>query len=179
MVHHLTMTGSTLYEEYAHNHTSRKGEIMASSVNGVGTRFIGERDFRPDGSYITTNFFCILYVPIFPIHSLRVIPDPKNMSIPFHTNYYTVLEKRRPHLGQVLSIYACAAAIVGMGIFFFARVTPYLAANQPYFTGEFWGTVTFTITLSPPWLFAKWLQRNARQRMRSEIRDPNSPTPIG
>ncbi|MGD0547943.1 MAG: hypothetical protein ABR991_08985 [Terracidiphilus sp.] len=144
---------------------------MASSVNGIGTRFIGERDYRPD--------VCILYFPLIPIHSLRVIPDPKNLSIPFHTNYYTILQKRRPHLGQVLSIYACAAVTLGMAILFFAWIEPYIAEHAPSFTGGFWGTVEFAITLSPPWLFAKWLQRNARRQMRAEIRDPNNPTPIG
>jgi len=151
---------------------------MPSNVNGIGTRFVGQRDFRADGSYLTTNFFCIFYFPIFPIHSVRVIPDPRNMSIPFHTNYYTIMEKRRPHLGQVLSIYACAAAVVGMIFLFFDRIDPYIAEHAPFFSGGFWGTVAFVISLSPPLLVAWWVQRSARQRMLEEIRDPNNPRPI-
>lgn len=152
---------------------------MPSTYNGFGTRYLGQRDFRQDGSYVTTNFFCLLYMPVIPIHSVRVIPDAKNMSIPFHTNYYTILEKRRPHLGQVLSIYACAAAVIGMTIWFFSEVDPYLKENAPSFSGGWKGTCAFVVTLCPPLLFAKWLQWSAQKRMQSEIRDPNSPTPIG
>jgi hypothetical protein len=32
---------------------------MPSNVNGFGTKYYGQRDFRADGSYITTNFFCL------------------------------------------------------------------------------------------------------------------------
>ncbi len=99
---------------------------MPSSVNGFGTKYYGQRDFRPDGSYITTNFFCLAFVPVFPIHSVRVIPDPKNSAIPFSKNYYAILEKRWPHPLQVLSIYLWAAAAVAMGILYFWKIEPYL-----------------------------------------------------
>jgi len=45
---------------------------MPSSVNGCGTRYYGKRRFNPDGSYITTNFVCLLFIPLIPLHSVRV-----------------------------------------------------------------------------------------------------------
>jgi hypothetical protein len=43
--------------------------------NGVGTAVLGKRDFRPDGTYLTTAWFTILWVPIVPIESYRILPQ--------------------------------------------------------------------------------------------------------
>jgi hypothetical protein len=143
---------------------------MPNSVNGVGTRYIGQRDFRLDGSYVTTNFFCLFFLPIFPVHSVRVIADPKNLSLPFHTNYYTIMERHRPHLGQVLSVYACTAAVVGITILYFDCIVPYLEEHIPAFS-QGWSIVLALVSvLLLPLLFAKWRLCNARQRVRSANR---------
>ncbi len=99
---------------------------MPSNVNGFGTKYYGQRDFRSDGSYVTTNFFCLAFVPVVPLHSVRVIPDPKNSAMPFSKNYYAILEKRWPHPLQVLSIYLWSAAAVGMGVLFLWKIEPLL-----------------------------------------------------
>ena len=39
---------------------------------GCGDVFYGERDHWPDGSYITTRWLALLYVPLVPLESLRV-----------------------------------------------------------------------------------------------------------
>ena len=46
---------------------------MAYTLNGIGTTFYGQRDFQPDGSYLTTEWLVFLYVPLIPIRSLRVV----------------------------------------------------------------------------------------------------------
>jgi hypothetical protein len=99
---------------------------MPSNVNGFGTKYYGQRDFRADGSHVTTNFFCLAFLPIIPLHSVRVIPDPKNSAMPFSKNYYSILEKRWPHPLQVLFIYLWAAAAATMGILFFWKIEPLL-----------------------------------------------------
>lgn len=40
---------------------------------GTGSRFIGRRDVQRDGSYTTTVWLCILFIPILPGGSFRVI----------------------------------------------------------------------------------------------------------
>ncbi len=45
---------------------------MPSTLNGIGTKFYGQRDFSPDGSYITTEWFVFIYIPLIPLKSLRV-----------------------------------------------------------------------------------------------------------
>ncbi len=99
---------------------------MPSNVNGFGTKYYGQRDFHPDGSYVTTNFFCLGFIPVVPLHSVRVIPDPKNSWMPFSKNYYAILEKRWPHPLQVLYIYLWASAATSMGILFLWKIEPFL-----------------------------------------------------
>jgi len=45
---------------------------MAYSFNGIGTTFYGQRDFRADGSYVTTEWIVFCCIPIAPLRSLRV-----------------------------------------------------------------------------------------------------------
>lgn len=44
------------------------------TLNGVGTGLYGQRDLRPDGSYIATLCFCILFIPLIPWSAYRVTP---------------------------------------------------------------------------------------------------------
>jgi hypothetical protein len=85
---------------------------MADSINGFGTKFYGARDFWPDGSYITTEWVVVLFFPILPIRSLRVIATGST-SVTFGTKTtYDVLAKTRPNLTQVLYVYGFALLCV-------------------------------------------------------------------
>jgi hypothetical protein len=151
---------------------------MPSSINGCGTKYYGQRDFRADGSHVTTNFICLLFLPMIPIHSVRVIPDSKNSWIPFSNNYYQVLEKRWPNLVQVLFVYLCAAAVVGQGILFFVYVHPYLKTQTPWLAHDWMEYILFCLTLIPLFLVTRWLRTQAQKRALSQSLDPNSSTPI-
>jgi hypothetical protein len=145
---------------------------MPSNVNGCGTKYYGQRDFRPDGSYVTTNFFCLLFFPVFPIHSVRVIPDPKNSWMPFSKNYYAILEKRWPNPRQVLSIYFWAAAAAGMGILFFWKIEPFLKDRAPGLTSGWVQTFLFSVCVVIP-VIAGMLLRNLF-RKRGELNTAGS-----
>jgi hypothetical protein len=45
---------------------------MAYTLNGIGTTFYGQRDFRADGTFITTEWLVLVYIPFIPFRSLRV-----------------------------------------------------------------------------------------------------------
>lgn len=45
---------------------------MPWSVYGFGTEYLGQRELRPDGSYVTTEFFTVLGIPLVPLGSQRV-----------------------------------------------------------------------------------------------------------
>ena len=74
---------------------------MAFTFNGIGTMFCGQREFRKDGTYITTEWIVLCYVPIVPIRSIRV----KYLGPGAHRWYlgmgsckqYTVYDQRLPN----------------------------------------------------------------------------------
>jgi hypothetical protein len=76
---------------------------MASSINGFGTTYYGERDYWPDGSYITTEWVVFLYLPLFPIRSfrLRFVVSLDGGA----ERQFVVYEKTRPNLKQVGGMY--------------------------------------------------------------------------
>lgn len=83
---------------------------MAYTLNGIGTTFYGQRDFRPDGSYITTEWIVLLYIPLVPVRSLRVVhggPSEPRWRFGFGSSEsYNVFEKHfPPNWKQVLFTY--------------------------------------------------------------------------
>ncbi len=42
---------------------------MAFTIHGVGIRAYGERDYWPDGSFVTTEWFVIAWIPLLPTGS--------------------------------------------------------------------------------------------------------------
>jgi hypothetical protein len=137
---------------------------MPSSINGCGTKYYGQRNFRADGSHLTTNFFCLLFLPLIPLHSVRVIPDSKNSWLPFSKNYYQILEQRWPNPMQVLFVYLCAAVVIGQGILFFIYVDPYLKTQTPWLAHDWMEYILFCLTLIPLFLASRWLRNQAQRR---------------
>jgi hypothetical protein len=45
---------------------------LAWSVGEFGTELIGARDFKPDGSFLTTKWIILFWVPLIPLKSLRI-----------------------------------------------------------------------------------------------------------
>jgi hypothetical protein len=86
---------------------------MAFTFNGIGTTFYGARDFALDGSYTTTEWFVLVYIPIIPLRSLRIRNAQGGKNLVFYTSeQYAVFSKGRPNPKQVLSIYGWCAALV-------------------------------------------------------------------
>ena len=50
----------------------RHGRTMAFVVHGIGTMVYGERDYWPDGSFVTTEWFVLAWLPIIPLCSKRI-----------------------------------------------------------------------------------------------------------
>jgi hypothetical protein len=45
---------------------------VPKTIYGIGTREFGTRDIAPNGSYVTTKFFVVFHIPLWPIESRRV-----------------------------------------------------------------------------------------------------------
>jgi hypothetical protein len=80
---------------------------MPTRINGIGTTLPGARDFRADGTYTTTEWATVLYVPLVPLRGLRILPVHKpGLQFLGSWKYHTI-EESRPNLRQVLSVYGC------------------------------------------------------------------------
>lgn len=101
--------------------------MVGSSINGTGTKAYGKRDFRTDGSFITTKWITFLWIPLIPLRSMRVKPlnqpglDHLEATILLafigHVAFkssgkYAVQSDCRPILTQVLHVYAFVLAFV-------------------------------------------------------------------
>jgi hypothetical protein len=79
-------------------------------ICGFGTSYVGERDFRRDYSFITTHWLILFGLPVYPFRSLRVRryeDEPRRIRFgPVWRANYQIDEVMRPHLKQVLCVYA-------------------------------------------------------------------------
>jgi hypothetical protein len=113
------------------------------SINGTGTVVYGKRDFLADGSFVATKWVSFLWVPLFPLSSMRVRTSSTDSAMPEHllaslllalggllafrfSANYIVQSKRRPVLLQVLYIYAFVFAL-GFGWWNLSRRTNVLS----------------------------------------------------
>jgi hypothetical protein len=131
----------------------------ATSINGIGSTFYGERDYAPDGSYLTTEFLIFLNAPIVPIRSLRVIRTGKEAGDTSTTTHYRVLSVQKLHILQVVSVYLFALVFAAAGILALTAIT------RGWFGRNVVAMVIGTVVLlSSPHLFATILQHRARLR---------------
>ncbi len=147
---------------------------MPKSFGGFGTRYCGERDYRKDGSYMTTTFFCVFFFPLFPLHTVRVIPDPKNDEWnEMQDSYYLVSEKRAPNLGQVASVYLFELTVIALMVLYVARIEPVVKNRFPWISSPWLGPIPFGLAIAPPYIAVRLLRRIARKRVYAQ--DVNGP----
>ena len=53
------------------------------SFNGFGTMFYGCSDVWSDGSYVATEWFAVVYLPVVPLRSVRMILDDSARQVAF------------------------------------------------------------------------------------------------
>jgi hypothetical protein len=84
-----------------------------SSINGIGTTYIGCADVRRDGSYITTQWISFVF-PVIPLKSMRVWPQ--SGSTKYFPIYYSSSEfeaERVPiYWPHIVKMYATYIAIM-------------------------------------------------------------------
>lgn len=91
---------------------------MPWSFNGCGTRLYGNREQGDDGSFVTTEWITLVYLPIIPIRSFRVLPEGKGTNaIVYSSRNYRM---RRVPLArtQVRNIYLVVAPILAVILLF-------------------------------------------------------------
>jgi hypothetical protein len=138
-----------------------KNRPIAVTYNGMGTTFYGQRDFREDGTHITTQWLAFLWIPIIPLRSLRVRYQGAGKDIGAGwSDSYVIYEKSVPHWKQVFYTYGFLAFIVAWVYFV---VSEALASPHAHDTAT-WVTVFFLciIPAPTPWILRKYAQRKLR-----------------
>ena len=135
---------------------------MPYTLNGIGTRYYGKRDFHADGSYITTEWVTFVYIPLIPFRSLRVRhlgPAEPRFSIGVgSSDLYAISEKTTTNWRQVLYTYG-----------FVSLVAVWTSLVMPFGADMKEAALGMPIMLLGPWLPAPipWL---LRQRAREYVR---------
>jgi tetratricopeptide (TPR) repeat protein len=164
---------------------------MPSSILGIGSTFYGKRDFREDGSHITTEWLIVVGIPLIPLRSFRVSPlgghriwssnrdeqGPQN-TVPVGLGFllihwtdvevaYEVHEKHlRPNWKQVICTYAYFVLMPAWGWFTISRFPLIVPRAFNSMSGVLFLLVSWLIPASLPWV----LRYYARKTM---------PTPSG
>jgi hypothetical protein len=100
----------------------RSGAIEMT-FHGVWTELYGERDYWPDGSFITTEWIVLAWIPIAPICSKRVsLFQTSQYAQPDSSGFY-VHETTAPDSKQVLCVYGWLLLIYAT-IFSFEPLLP-------------------------------------------------------
>lgn len=80
-----------------------------STLNGFGTTFYGQCDYELNGSYVTTNWFVLAYLPIIPLFSARVYyVHTANLSLTTEYRY----QKVPLHFKQILQTWAFSIVFI-------------------------------------------------------------------
>jgi hypothetical protein len=92
---------------------------MPFRLNGFGTAFCGQCDFRFDGSFIATEWITAAYVPIIPLRSFHLVrAASRNENLVFYRSEgYNILEKLPVLWPQVFRIYAFMGCAITWWIF--------------------------------------------------------------
>ena len=138
---------------------------MPRQFCGFGTAFAGQRDFWPDGSYITTEWVIFFFVPVRALRSLRVNAGPRRISPPAYPvvsseRNYIVSDEMPPHRKQVLCVYAFTVCYVAWIIGGFALLFGTgLVRSLENGAGE----VAVAAILGLPWIVPLYARKRAKR----------------
>jgi hypothetical protein len=139
---------------YQYGVRTQRQKPLAQSFNGFGTKIYGKRDFGDDGSFVTTKWIVLLWVPLIPLRSLRVTFEGIGESnyLPGWSRRYYILSESKPHTLQVISVYSYIATLL-VGSWALDRLTLVSWSGITWLAG-------FFAWISIPWL----LRKRARRR---------------
>jgi hypothetical protein len=142
---------------------------MQFTFRGTGTEIYGERDYWPDGSFVTTEWAVLAWVPIFPTFSKRIAYT--NESNPFATydaSGYFIYETTAPNLRQVLSVYGWFASLIAIAIGF-GQFQDYLArkVGDEDLAAALW-FLAAGIVLAVPYFLRHFAKKRKRRQWKRE-----------
>ncbi len=139
---------------------------MAYSYHGIGYINYGRADERADGTHVTTEWFCILFLPVWPVRRMRIKPGEER---PFPGQKmkigYRVVEVLRLSPGTIVGTYLftvlCLAWWSATFRFIFMRQSAYLDSQL----GMWLAFLALAAAAGLPF-GALWLVRREKRRSR-------------
>lgn len=133
---------------------------MAFTYNGFGTKFYGEGDLRPDGSFITTEWITAAYIPVLPLRSFRMARASGGVeAVVFRSQSYVVFETLPicwPQVGRIYGfVLGTAAWWFVIGWLAFAKLAILDGPNAPYYM------FLFIVVMMVPFGAVWWFRREA------------------
>jgi hypothetical protein len=136
---------------------------VALSINGFGTTFYGRRLRRPDGSYVTTKWFILAFLPILPLESARL----KDSRRGFSRQEYEALEDIGLDWVQVLNTYVYVYLLFPLSLYWLLVKRPEAPAALPWVLAlafSFWPILLLVFLPHVLRLFSKEGRTTARRR---------------
>ena len=135
------------------------------ALNGLVTLAVGKTDFLPDGSYVTTQWFSIMMLPLLPIRSYRVL-EGGHVS----RGCYRACLDVGLHLRQIVNVYLFMACCLA-----WAALAP-LSIGEYLLDKPFWVfPAALGLSLWAPTVFLRAVRRRARRRSRlQEVHEPQA-----
>lgn len=85
---------------------------MPFMFNGCGTAYYGRRDVGSDGSYLTTLWITLIWVPLLPLRTYRVLPTGKGFNALVFANSEYLSQKAPFNWIQVRNVYLFALPVL-------------------------------------------------------------------
>jgi hypothetical protein len=102
---------------------------MPYTFNRIGTKYYGKRDLGEDGSFVTTEWFVIIDIPIIPLGSFRVLPTGRAMNLFFIKSRDYQVQRVPLNWRQVINVYLVAIALL-MALYLVLELLAYLIGNN-------------------------------------------------
>jgi hypothetical protein len=148
------------------------------SFGGVRYGLFGCRRPGPEGSYIATEFFCILHVPIVPIKTLRVTLAPGQSRLPFVRKKFVQAVRLPLDLSQVISVYLVTIAVIAYGLSFFEFTVPWLTRRSTLMDNDWLEILAFLVWMSLPWYLIQSVRNRAMENVSKDIHELNTSKPL-
>jgi hypothetical protein len=134
-------------------------------IQWIRNDILGTSEFRPDGTYITTESITAFYLRLIPVRSFRVRyqgPGGRKVPIGFGSaQRYAVFEKTAPNWKQVLSVYALIVLYVAW-LCLVLQIARQLSPNG--LEGQNLGFFALALAVLGPLTIPLIVRRRARER---------------
>lgn len=140
---------------------------MSFVIHGIGTMAYGERDYWPDGSFITTEWFVLAWLPIIPLFSKRVSYRPDNPYARFDARGgYYVYDELGLDGRQVLFVYSWLLGVIGPIILFATLEDTPLFRNADWIAAVAVGISAVAFVF--PYFLRRWIKRRNAEKWKRQ-----------